>query len=226
MGDEELENTIDLDSDTESDDDTEHSRKITAPVIPTLASTRSRRETAGKFNSTRYQHEAYIARTLDSDDPSSYTEALKSQQAPEWKEAIEEELKSIIENNTWELVELPKGRTPVKCRWTFRVKREAGGEVIKYKAQLVAQGFTQRYGIDYLETYAPVAKLTSLRIILALAAARNYELDQTDIKRADHLAKLDEEIDMNIPEGLEVETGRKVCKLLKGLYGLKQWGRI
>ena len=148
VGDEELENTIDLDSDTESHDDTAYSKKITAPVIPTLASTRSRRETAGKFNSTRYQPEAYIACTLDSDEQSSYTEALKSQQAPEWKEAIEEELKSIIENHTWELVQLPKGRTPVKCRWNFRVKRGAGGEVIKYKDRLVAKGFTQRYGLD------------------------------------------------------------------------------
>ena len=106
----------------------------------------------------------------------------------------------------------------------------AGGEVIKYKARLVAKGFTQRYGIDYLETYAPVVKLTSLRIILALAAARDYEVDQTDIKSAYLLAKLDEEIYMDIPEGLDVEknigTGWKVCKLLKGLYGLKQSGRM
>ena len=100
--------------------------------------------------------------------------------------------------------------------------------MIKYKARLVAKGFTQRYGIDYLETYAPVVKLTSLRIILALAAARNYEVDQTDIKSAYLLAKLDEEIYMDIPEGLtlEYDTGRKVCKLLKGLYGLKPSGRM
>jgi len=232
VGEEELANTNDIFSDTESDEDTESLKKTSAPVIPTLASTRSRRETAGKFTSTRYQHEAYMACTLDPDEPPSYTEALKSPQAPEWKEAIEEELKSVIENHTWKLVELPKGRTPVKCRWTFRVKRGAGGEVIKYKARLVAKGFTQRYGIDYLETYAPVVKLTSLRIILALAAARNYEVDQTDIKSAYLLAKLDEEIYMDIPEGVEVEkedTGnrqRKVCKLLKGLYGLKQSGRM
>jgi len=230
VGEEELANTIDIFSDTESDEDTESLKKTPGPVIPTLASTRTRRETAGKFTSTRYQHEAYMARTLDPDEPPSYTEALESPQAPEWKQAIEEELKSVIENHTWELVELPKGRTPVKCRWTFRVKRGAGGEVIKYKARLVAKGFTQRYGIDYLETYAPVVKLTSLRIILALAAARDYEVDQTDIKSAYLLAKLDEEIYMDIPEGLEVEknigTGRKVCKLLKGLYGLKQSGRM
>ena len=91
---------------------------------------------------------------------------------------------------------------------------------------MVAKGFTQRYGIDYLETFAPVVKLTSLRIILALAAAHDYEVDQTDIKSAYLLAKLDEEIYMDIPEGLIVENpGRKVCKLLKGLYRLKQSAR-
>ena len=112
------------------------------------------------------------------------------------------------------------------------MKRGAGGEVIKYKVRLVAKGFTQRYGIDYLETFPLVMKLTSLLIILALAAARDYEVDQTDIKRASLLAKLNEEIYMDIPEGLEVAKEgtsngkRKVCKLLKGLYGLKQSGRM
>jgi len=128
---------------------------------------------------------------------------------------------------------LPRGRTAVKCHWVFRVKRGAEGEVIRYKARLVAKGFSQRYGIDYLETFALVVKLTSLCIILALAAARNYEIDQTDIKTAYLLGKLEEEIYMEIPECLSVEENigsgsrkRKVCKLLKGLYGLKQSGRI
>jgi len=95
---------------------------------------------------------------------------------------------------------------------------------------LVAKGFTQRYGINYLETLALVVKLTSLRLILALAAARDYEVDQTDIKRAYLRAKLEEEIYMDIPEGLTLEPGttssQKVCKLLKGLYGVKQSGRM
>jgi len=227
---EEPANAIDIESDTESEEETVSLKKNKPLVIPTLASTRTRRETAGKFTSTRFQKEAFLAtaRTLDPDEPPSYTEALNSAQAPQWMAAIEDELKSIMDNQTWELTELPKGRTPVKCRWTFRVKRGAGGEVIKYKARLVAKGFTQRYGIDYLETFAPVVKLTSLRIILALAAARDYEVDQTDIKSAYLLAKLDEDIYMDIPEGLRVDrdADKKVCKLLKGLYGLKQSGRM
>ena len=109
--------------------------------------------------------------------------------APEWNIAIADELKSITHNGTWEIVDLPRGRAPVKCRWVFRVKHGAEGEVIRYKACQVAKGFTQRYGIDYLETFAPEVKLTSLRIVLALAATRNYEIDQTDIKTAYLLRK-------------------------------------
>ena len=218
VGEEEPTSTaIDLDSDTDSDEEVK-SKKTPPPIIPTLASTRTRRQTAGKYSSTRYQHEAFVAhaRTLDPDKPPSYTEALNSPLATECNAAIQEELKSVIDNQTWELVELPEGRTPVKCRWTVRVKRGAGGKVIRYKARLVAKGFSQRYGIDYVETFAPVVKLTSLHIILALTAARDYEVDQTDIKSAYLLAKLDEEIYMDIPEGLTVErnTGRRVCKLL------------
>jgi len=227
---EEPASAIDLDSDSDSDEDTPSPKKNKpAPVIPMLASTRSCRETAGKYSSTRYQQEAFVAhaRSLDPDEPPSYTEAISSPLAEQWNAAIQEELKSVIDNQTWELVELPKGRTPVKCRWTFRVKRGAGGDVIRYKARLVAKGFTQRYGIDYLETFAPVVKLTSLCIILALATARDYEVDQTDIKSAYLLAKLNEVFYMDIPEGLTVEnSGQKVFKLLKGLYGLQQSGRM
>jgi len=204
------------------------------PATPTLASSRPRRENAGKFTSTRYNHQAFLAtRCLDPDEPASYTEALNSTLAPVWNITIDEELKSILANGTWEIVDLPRGRTPVKCRWVFRVKRGANSEVVRYKARLVAKEFTQQYGIDYLETFAPVVKLTSLRIILALAAARNYQIDKTDIESAYLLGKLEEEIYMEFPEGLEIEEEnsscsrrRQVCKLLKGLYGLKQSGRI
>jgi len=219
---------VQFSSESEDEDELEKSK-----ITRTQASFRPRRANAGKFTSTRYHHEAFLATTsLDSDEPDSYTEAVNSAMAPEWNIAIADELKSITDNGTWEIVDLPRGRAPVKCRWVFRVKRGAEGEVIRYKARLVAKGFTQRYGIDYLETFAPVVKLTSLRIILALAAARNYEIDQTDIKTAYLLGKLEEEIYMEIPEGLTVEENsdssrkRKVCKLLKGLYGLKQSGRI
>jgi len=177
-----VEEVIQLSSESEDENGLEKSR---GGITRTQASFRPRRENAGKFTSTRYQHEAFLATTsLDADEPDSYTEAVNSVKAPEWNIAIADELKSITDNGTWEIVDLARGRTQVQCRWVFRVKRGAEGEVIRYKARLVAKGFTQRYGIDYLETFGPVVKLTSLRIILALAAPRNYEIDQTDIKTA------------------------------------------
>jgi len=231
-----VEAVIQFSSESEDDNGLE---KSSGGITHTQASFRPRRENASKLTFTRYHHEAFLATTsefLDSDEPDSYAEAVNSVMLLEWNIAIAEDLKSITDNGTWEIVDLPRGPTPVKCRWVFRVKRGAEGEVIRYKAHLVAKGFTQRYGIDYLETIAPVVKLTSLRIILALAAARNYEIDQTDIKTAYLLGKLEEEIYMEIPQGLAVENSenrgtscsrkRKVCKLLKGLYGLKQSGRI
>jgi len=129
------------------------------------------------------------------------------------------------------LTELPVDRTPVRCKWIFKEKKGAEGETVRYKARLVAKGFTQQYGIDYLETYAPVVKLGSLRILLAIAAFKDYEIHQGDIKTAYLQGKLTEEIYMEIPEGIQVpetrnRAGPVVCRLLRGLYGLKQSGRI
>jgi len=224
-----VEEVIQFSSESEDENGLE---KSSGGITRTQASFRLRRENAGNFTSTRYQHEAFLATTsLDSDEPDSYTEAVNSVMAPEWNIAIDDELKSITDNATWEIVNLPRGRTSVKCRWVFRVKRGAEGAVIRYKARLVTKGFTQRYGIDYLEIFAHEVKLSSLRIILALAAARNYEINQTDIKTAYLPGKLEEQIYMESPEGLVVEESsssrkRTVCKLLKGLYGLKESGRI
>jgi len=120
---------------------------------------------------------------------------------------------------------------PVKCKWVFREKKGAEEEPVRYKARLVAKGFTQQYGIDYLETYAPVVKLASLRILLAIGAFNNYEIHQGDIKTAYLQGHLDEEIFIEIPERVtvpakQITSDRIVCQLLRGLYGLKQSGRI
>ena len=217
------------------------------PPSEPAVSQRSRRTNAGKFTSARFRDQQFSRLAVDSGpdalpachayrtmrtydtEPNSYGEAVTGPNAKEWKLAIAEELASLAENESWLLTELPEGRSTVKCRWVFREKRGAEGEVIRYKARLVAKGFTQQYGIDYLETYAPVVKLTSLRIILVLAAFYNFEIHQGDIKSAYLLGKLDEEIYMEVPEGIEIqETGKRrmVCRLLRGLYGLKQSGRI
>ena len=184
------------------------------------------------IHQTRPQPSEYHAyHTTSPTELASYHEAITGPNQLNWKEAIEEELRSLYDNKTWVITQLPSGREAVRCKWVFREKKGANGEIIRYKARLVAKGFTQQYGIDYLETYAPVVKLGSLRILLAIAAFYNYEIHQGDIKTAYLLTELTEEIYMEIPEGVSVpkanaKTGTPVCRLLCGLYGLKQSGRI
>lgn len=152
--------------------------------------------------------------------PRDIQEAL---QHSEWAAAVKEEIQALERNGTWELSTLPKGKKPVGCKWIFSVKYNADGSVNRYKARLVAKGFTQSYGIDYEETFALVAKLNYVWVILSLAANLDWPLHQLDIKNAFLNGELEEEVYMNIPLGLETpRTSGKVCKLRKSLYGLKQ----
>jgi len=126
-------------------------------------------------------------------------------------------------NNTWTLIPLPIGRKPVSCKWVFKIKQGTNGEVERYKARLVARGFTQTYGVDYNETFAPVTKFTSIRCILALAALEDMEIHQMDVKTTFLNGKLEEEIYMEQLQGFVHQGGEHlVCKLHKSLYGLKQ----
>ena len=136
---------------------------------------------------------------------------------------MEEEMTSLIKNETWSLVEPPPGRAPIKNRWVFKIKKN-GQNNVKFKARLVAKGFSQRPGIDYGETYSPVVKHDSLRTILSLAAARDLELLQLDVKTAFLNGDIDEELYMDQPTGFK-EDSKMVCLLKKGLYGLKQASR-
>lgn len=151
--------------------------------------------------------------------PASIQEALLS---PEWKNAVFEELEALQKNKTWEITELPKGKKTVGCKWVFTVKHKSDGSIERYKARLVAKGFTQTYGIDYVETFAPVAKLNTVRVLLSLAANLDWKLHQLDVKNAFLNGELVEEVYMDGPPGLETEFGGKVCNLKKSLYGLKQ----
>jgi len=144
---------------------------------------------------------------------------------------MEEELSSLRDNNTRTITSLPEGRTAVRCKSVFKEKRRAEGKIERYKARLVPKGFTQQYGIDYLETYVPVVKLALLRILFAIAAFYNFDIHQGDIKTSYLLCELEEEIYMEILEGVSSPTrklkiGKPVCGLGRGLYRLKQSGRI
>ncbi|KAL6317021.1 hypothetical protein AAG906_026764 [Vitis piasezkii] len=147
------------------------------------------------------------------EDPKTYKEAMASRDVAFWKEAINDEMDSIMSNQTWELVDLPPGSKPIGCKWVFRRKYHTDGMIQTFKARLVAKGFKQREGIDYFDTYAPVARTTSIRILFALASIHNLFVHQMDVKTAFLNGDLNEEVYMEQPE---------VCKLVKSLYGLKQ----
>src|SRR5579871_252007 len=142
----------------------------------------------------------------------------------QWEEAIQYEYKSLIDNQTWKLVLLPEGRPIVGYKWIFRYKLGADGTIQRFRARLVAKGFTQIYGVDYNETFVPVVKLLSLRLLLAIAAIEDLEIHQMDVSSAFLLADLEEEIYMDQPEGYKKEN--LVCRLQKSLYGLKQSPRV
>ena len=160
------------------------------------------------------------------DEPSTIEEALRCSEEKEWKDAIQDELQSHQKNQTWEIVERPQGVDLLDTKWVFKVQRSSTGNVKRFKARLCARGFKQRQGIDYEETYAPVVKYESLRILFAIAAHQDLNMVQFDIKTAFLYGKLEEEIYIKIPPGLQVQHPEfKVCKLRKALYGLKQASR-
>ncbi|KAJ8463851.1 hypothetical protein ONZ45_g17438 [Pleurotus djamor] len=172
---------------------------------------------------SRGSRDVALVGTLDS-DPLSVEEARAREDWPEWKKAMDKEIGQLTDLGTYDLVDLPDGRAPVSCKWVFRLKRNEKGEVVSHKARLVARGFTQIPGIDYSETFAPVMRLETLRILLALAAKCNLKAHVVDVKGAYLNAKLKEDIYMMQPPGYKDGTG-KVCKLNLSLYGLKQAGR-
>lgn len=157
------------------------------------------------------------------DDPSTVDEALSSVNSKVWKAAMIEEFNSLLENDTWKLTELPPNRKPIQCKWVFKTKRDADGRIVRYKARLVAKGFTQQHGIDYGETFSPVVRYTSIRMLLAISAKYNLEIEQMDVVTAFLHGKIDEDIYMVQPP--EFAQDNRVCKLNKALYGLKQSSR-
>ena len=146
-------------------------------------------------------------------------------------------MNAFLKNRTWEIVDLPKEKKTVGCKWVFTIKCKPDGSIERYKARLVAKGFTQTYGIDYQETFAPIAKINSIWILLSLAIHFSWPLHQLEVKKSlllNQVAEddaflngdLEEEVLMDLPLGFEEKLEKKVCRLKKSLYGLERFGKV
>jgi Reverse transcriptase (RNA-dependent DNA polymerase) len=184
---------------------------------------RSTRSNLGTLPSRFEDYVTYKTKQIYKKEPTTFNEVLKRSDCECWINAMKEELISIENNQTWELTELPEGRKAIGSKWVYKIK-EGENKDTKYKARLVAQGFSQKYGIDYDEVFAPVARTTTLRILLSLAGKMNYIAKHYDIKTAFLNGTLEEEIYMKQPPGFS--NGSKVYKLKKSIYGLKQSAKV
>ncbi|CAI7919061.1 unnamed protein product [Closterium sp. NIES-53] len=160
-------------------------------------------------------------------EPATVQQALEGEHKEKWREAMDKELKALEERNTWKIVPIgvAQNKTILTGKWVFRVKTKADGTIDKFKARWVVRGFDQEHGRDYTETFAPVSRHTSLRILIAIAAMKKKKLRQIDVANAFLYAPVDAEIFVELPHGSHGEPNR-VCQLLKSLYGIKQAPRL
>jgi histone deacetylase 1/2 len=153
-------------------------------------------------------------------EPSNLDEALMD---PKWKHAMQEEINALNKNGTWHLVPYKKGMNIIDCKWVWKIKRKANGSIDRYKGRLVAKGYKQRYGLDYEDTFSPVVKIATIRLVLSVAVSRGWCLRQLDVQNAFLHGVLEEEVYMRQPPGFEdAKRSHYVCRLDKALYELKQ----
>lgn len=167
----------------------------------------------------------YVIDVAEYITPSSYEKATRGSDAAQWVRAIEEELRAHETNNTWSIVRKEPNMKTIDLKWVFRVKMDPNKKTQRFKARLCARGFMQKRGIDYTETFAPVVQYDSLRVLLAMVTEKDLELLQFDVQTVFLYGELKEDIFMEVPEGLNIETAIEeisVCKLNKSIYGLKQ----
>ncbi|RVX22042.1 Retrovirus-related Pol polyprotein from transposon RE2 [Vitis vinifera] len=161
----------------------------------------------------------FLATIISSNDPKSFKEAMKD---VGWQKSMHEEIRALEKNGTWTLEPLPKGKRALGSQWVYRTKYFSNGDIERLKSRLVVLGNHQEAGIDYHETFSPVAKMTTVRAFLAIAASKNWELHQMDVHNAFLHGDLEEEVYMKLPPGFERSDPNLVCRLRKSLYGLKQ----
>jgi Reverse transcriptase (RNA-dependent DNA polymerase) len=160
---------------------------------------------------------------VDSGELECFEEAMVSEHKDKWLKAMQDEMKFLHENNMFELVELPRDKNVLKNKWVYRVKSEGQEAKLRYDARLVAKGFDQKKVVDFEEIFSPVVKMSSIRVVLDLAASLDLEIEQLDVKTVFLHGDLEEELCMEQPEGFE-KNGQEhlVCKLRRSLYGLEQ----
>ena len=164
--------------------------------------------------------------TIGTNDPKSFSDAMAGPNSLNWKSATDAEMASLSKNDTWDLVDLPAGKSVIGSKWVLKTKMNPNGTINKYKGRLVAQGYSQKHGVNYDEVFAPVVKYVSLRTVLAIANQYDMEVHQMDVNSAYLNGDIDAEIYIKQPEGyIDPDNPRKVCKLRKSLYGLKQSAR-
>jgi hypothetical protein len=153
-------------------------------------------------------------------EPTCVTQALSM---PQWREAMSDELTTLMRHGTWDLVPPPAGCNPVSCKWVFQVKRKANGSIDRFKARLVARGYHQRPGIDYTKTFSPVVKPATIRSVLTVAVMQGWTLRQMDVNNAFLHGQITEDVYMSQPPGFKDQSKpNHVCRLRKAIYRLKQ----
>ncbi|GKU97023.1 hypothetical protein SLEP1_g10206 [Rubroshorea leprosula] len=174
------------------------------------------------YNSFSSIHLSYLATISSIDEPKSFSQAIKNEN---WQKAMRQEVAALEKNGTWTIEALPLDKRAIDSKWVYKIKFKPNGTVEWYKARLVAKGFTQIEGFDFHETFAHVAKMVTVRTLLALASIKHWELHQLDVNNAFLQGDLHEEVYMKIPQGFTCNQSNKVCRLQKSLYGLRQASR-
>ncbi|KAM0044971.1 putative RNA-directed DNA polymerase [Helianthus debilis subsp. tardiflorus] len=174
------------------------------------------------YNNFSTNHKAFLSAIDSLVEPKTFKQASQDKN---WREAMTKEIKALEQNGTWTLEDLPVGKKAIDSKWIYKIKYKQNGEVERYKARLVAKGFTQLEGVDYHDTFAPVAKLVTMRTLLALAVKNDWFIHQLDVNNAFLHGDLEEEVYMKVPQGFKTEIETRVCRLRKSIYGLKQASR-